>query len=77
MVDELGLETDGSGNVQLNADLMTSHPGIFSSGDMVMGASLVVRAIIPGTPGREKYRPVSDGIYGTAMISRMLALFRQ
>jgi glutamate synthase (NADPH) small chain len=48
MIDELGLILDRRGNVSVDENLMTSRPGVFSSGDMVMGASLVVRAIYQG-----------------------------
>lgn len=48
MVEELGLELDSRGNVKVDESQMTSRAGIFSSGDMVLGASLVVRAIYSG-----------------------------
>ncbi len=48
MIEELGLNLDRRGNVAVDENLMTSRPGVFSAGDMAMGASLVVRAIYHG-----------------------------
>ncbi len=42
------LATDERGNLKVDANLMTSHPGVFAAGDAVLGASLVVRAIYLG-----------------------------
>jgi len=42
---DFGLATDARGNLQVDATLMTSAPGVFAGGDAVLGASLVVRAI--------------------------------
>ena len=47
LVEELGLELDGHGNVAVQR-WMTSQPGVFASGDTVKGASLVVHAINQG-----------------------------
>ncbi|KPK62566.1 MAG: glutamate synthase [Planctomycetes bacterium SM23_32] len=46
--DELELETDRRGNVVVDEHFMTSAPGVFTAGDCVTGASLVVRAIALG-----------------------------
>ncbi|MCE5270098.1 glutamate synthase subunit beta [bacterium] len=48
MIEELGLELDKRGNVATDENLMSSRAGVFGAGDMVMGASLVVRAIYQG-----------------------------
>jgi glutamate synthase (NADPH/NADH) small chain len=48
MIEQLGLELDGRGNVKANADYMTSVDGIFAAGDMRRGQSLVVWAIAEG-----------------------------
>jgi len=48
IVEELGLSTDERGNLVVDADFMTNVPGVFSAGDSVAGASLVVRAISQG-----------------------------
>jgi glutamate synthase (NADPH/NADH) small chain len=48
MIEELGLELDGRGNVKTDEHFMTSQPGIFSAGDMRRGQSLIVWAIFEG-----------------------------
>jgi glutamate synthase (NADPH/NADH) small chain len=48
MLDDLGVEYDGRGNVSTNSAFMTSVEGIFSAGDMRRGQSLVVHAINEG-----------------------------
>jgi glutamate synthase (NADPH/NADH) small chain len=49
MLDELGVEYDGRGNVQANtSDYQTSLDKVFTAGDMRSGQSLVVRAINEG-----------------------------
>jgi glutamate synthase (NADPH/NADH) small chain len=48
IVEELGLSVDDRGNLSVDADFMTSVPGVFAAGDSVAGASLVVRAIAQG-----------------------------
>jgi len=47
LVEQLGIELDGRGNVEVR-DWMTSQPGIFAAGDTSRGASLVVHAINEG-----------------------------
>ena len=44
----LDLETDGHGNVVVDAGLATTAPAMFAAGDCAMGASLVVRCISQG-----------------------------
>ncbi|HEY5764415.1 MAG TPA: glutamate synthase subunit beta [Candidatus Deferrimicrobiaceae bacterium] len=48
LVKGLGLAIDERGNLKVDADQMTSVPGVFAAGDAVLGASLVVRAIDSG-----------------------------
>jgi len=48
LVQEAGLEIDGRGNLKVDANLITSVPGVFAAGDSVMGASLVVKALQQG-----------------------------
>ena len=48
IISQLGLELDQRSNVKVNADWMTSKPGVFAAGDVASGASLVVRAIAAG-----------------------------
>jgi glutamate synthase (NADPH/NADH) small chain len=48
VVDQLGVELTNRGNVQIDADFMTSVPGVFAAGDMQRGQSLVVWAIADG-----------------------------
>ncbi|HEU5361381.1 MAG TPA: glutamate synthase subunit beta [Candidatus Deferrimicrobiaceae bacterium] len=58
LVRDLGLALDPRGNLVVDAHLMTSSPGVFSAGDSVVGASLVVRAIDLGrraAAGADRY----------------------
>ena len=48
LVDALGVEQDGRGNVAVDENCMTDREGVFAAGDTVEGASLVVRAIHAG-----------------------------
>lgn len=48
LIKGLGPAIDERGNIQVDADRMTSVPGVFAAGDAVLGASLVVRAIDSG-----------------------------
>ena len=48
MLEQLGVALDGRGNVQVDANKMTSVTGVFAGGDMVRGQSLVVWAIAEG-----------------------------
>ena len=58
LLDELGVEYDGRGNVQATTtDYCTSEPGVFAAGDCRRGQSLVVWAI---SEGREAARVVDD-----------------
>ncbi len=48
LVKGLGLKLNEKGNISVDNDFMTSEQGIFSAGDSVRGASLVVWAIHEG-----------------------------
>ena len=48
MLAQLGVALDERGNVKVDANKMTSVPGVFAGGDMVRGQSLVVWAIAEG-----------------------------
>jgi glutamate synthase (NADPH/NADH) small chain len=48
MVDQLGVDLDGRGNVARNDQFLTSAPGVFVCGDMGRGQSLIVWAIAEG-----------------------------
>jgi glutamate synthase (NADPH/NADH) small chain len=48
LLTELGVKINGRGNVEVDANKMTSVPGVFAAGDMSRGQSLVVWAIAEG-----------------------------
>jgi glutamate synthase (NADPH) small chain len=48
MLDDLGVELDGRGNVKTDENYMTNVSGVFAAGDMRRGQSLVVWAIQEG-----------------------------
>jgi glutamate synthase (NADPH/NADH) small chain len=48
MLEQLGVELDGRGNVARGDDWMTNVPGVFVCGDMGRGQSLIVWAIAEG-----------------------------
>jgi glutamate synthase (NADPH/NADH) small chain len=62
MLSHLGVELTDRGNVDVNADKMTSVPGIFAAGDMARGQSLVVWAI---REGRVAARGIDKYLMGT------------
>jgi glutamate synthase (NADPH/NADH) small chain len=65
LLDELAVALDGRGNVKVDADKMTSVPGIFSAGDMSRGQSLIVWAI---AEGREAARGVDKYLMGETVL---------
>jgi glutamate synthase (NADPH/NADH) small chain len=68
MLNELGLEFDGRGNVKANTeDYRTSKDKIFSAGDMRRGQSLVVWAI---REGRQCARSVDEYLMGSSELPR-------
>ena len=56
IVKSFGTELDGNGNIRVDDNFMTSVRGVFSAGDSVRGASLVVWAI---HQGREAARGIN------------------
>jgi len=48
VVEELGVDIDGRGNIVADADYQTSVPGVFAAGDARRGQSLIVWAIAEG-----------------------------
>ena len=68
MLEKLGIELDGRGNVVANTeDYHTSHPKIFAAGDMRRGQSLVVWAI---REGRQAARSVDLDLMGKTNLPR-------
>ena len=71
MLEELGVELDGRGNVKGATDgaaaYHTSVPGVFAAGDMRRGQSLVVWAI---REGRQAARAVDDWLMGRSDLPR-------
>jgi glutamate synthase (NADPH) small chain len=61
MVEQLGLQMDGRGNVKVDEMYMSSLPGVFAAGDMRRGQSLVVWAI---SEGRQAARGVDTFLMG-------------
>ena len=61
MLEQLGVDLDGRGNVVTNADKMTTVPGVFAAGDMSRGQSLVVWAL---AEGREAARGIDEYLMG-------------
>jgi glutamate synthase (NADPH/NADH) small chain len=58
MLEALGVKLDARGNVEADANYMTSLPGVFAAGDMRRGQSLVVWTIAEGRKaarGIDKY----------------------
>jgi glutamate synthase (NADPH/NADH) small chain len=48
LIEDLNIERDSRGNIRVDARHMTNVEGVFASGDMARGQSLVVRAIADG-----------------------------
>ncbi len=62
LLDDLGVAYDPRGNVKVDdATMMSSVPGVFAAGDMMLGAALVVRAI---AAGRRMARRVDQYLMG-------------
>ncbi len=53
MIEQLGVELDGRGNVKADDNYMSSVAGVFAAGDMRRGQSLVVWAIAEGRKAAE------------------------
>jgi len=68
LVDGLGLEKDGRGNVKADTDsYRTSNPKVFAAGDIRRGQSLVVWAI---REGRQCARAVDGFLMGSSLLPR-------
>jgi glutamate synthase (NADPH/NADH) small chain len=71
MLDELGIELDGRGNIQGDTEgtnaYKTSLDGVFAAGDMRRGQSLVVWAI---REGRQCARAVDEYLMGSSELPR-------
>lgn len=61
MIEQLGLELDGRGNVIADKNWMTNIDGVFTAGDMQRGQSLIVWAI---AEGRSAARGVDEYLMG-------------
>ena len=61
MLEAFGVKLDARGNVEADANYMTSVPGVFAAGDMRRGQSLVVWAI---SEGRKAARGVDQFLMG-------------
>lgn len=62
IVQDLGIRTQPTGAIWRDSNNMTSAPGIFVSGDMSLGASLVVRAINDGRQAAMGIMRYLDGV---------------
>ena len=69
LLDQLGVELDGRGNVGIGADRMSSVPGVFAAGDTARGQSLVVWAI---AEGRETARAIDAYLMGESNLPHSL-----
>ena len=69
MMDQIGVELDGRGNVALDSNRMSSVPGVFAAGDAVRGQSLVVWAI---SEGRETARAIDSYLMGETSLPHSL-----
>ena len=68
MVDALGIDKDGRGNVQATMrDYRTSHEKVWAAGDMRRGQSLVVWAI---REGRQAARSIDEALMGETTLPR-------
>ena len=68
MINALGVELDGRGNVLANVqDYKTSKDGVFAAGDMRRGQSLVVWAI---REGRQAAKAVDEYLTGSSILPR-------
>ncbi|MFA3781741.1 glutamate synthase subunit beta [Melioribacteraceae bacterium 4301-Me] len=61
-VKDLNLETDNRGNIKVDKTYMSSQPGCFATGDSILGASLVVKAI---NAGRRVASAVNSYLYNS------------
>ncbi|HEV2234480.1 MAG TPA: glutamate synthase subunit beta [Terriglobia bacterium] len=66
MIEQLGIKLDARGNVFTTDDNMTSVQGVFATGDMRRGQSLVVWAI---AEGRRAARGIDNYLMGTTRLT--------
>lgn len=66
LIEQLGVELDGRGNVKAGEDKRTSKDGIFAAGDMRRGQSLIVWAI---AEGRECAKSIDEYLMGQTELS--------
>jgi glutamate synthase (NADPH/NADH) small chain len=64
-IEQLGLKLDQRGNVETDANYLSSVPGVFAAGDMRRGQSLVVWAI---SEGRKAARAIDIHLSGTTRL---------
>ena len=69
LLNQLGVELDGRGNVNIGPDRMSSIPGVFAAGDTARGQSLVVWAI---AEGRETARAIDYFLMGETKLPHSL-----
>jgi glutamate synthase (NADPH/NADH) small chain len=65
LLEELGIALDNRGNVQADANYMSSVPGVFAAGDTRRGQSLVVWAI---AEGRKAARGIDEYLMGSSRL---------
>ena len=65
MIEQLGVNLDGRGNIATGANYMSSVPGVFAAGDMRRGQSLVVWAI---AEGRNAARSIDEYLMGSTSL---------
>jgi glutamate synthase (NADPH) small chain len=65
LLNALGVEYDGRGNVKTDRDYMTTVPGVFAAGDLRRGQSLIVWAI---AEGREAARGIDEYLMGESQL---------
>ena len=65
MLEQLGVELDGRGNVARDASWSTNVPGVFAAGDMGRGQSLIVWAI---AEGRSAAAAVDEYLMGDTLL---------
>src|SRR5207249_1359662 len=70
VIDGLGIELSARGTVARNADWMTNVPGVFATGDMQRGQSLIVWAI---ADGRSCARGVDTYLMGSSSLPAPVA----
>jgi glutamate synthase (NADPH) small chain len=65
LIDALGVEVDGRGNVARDASFMSTEPGVFVAGDIGRGQSLIVWAI---SEGRAAAAAADEWLTGSTML---------